>query len=255
MEKIMVRQAVPLQPREVHGGADIHLQPVEDPTPESVDAPKGGCDPVGSPRWSNLLAGPVALWKEEPTLEQLPGEGILNPSNSYQFDVNAGNRCPELGKGSQVSRRAPEVQHKVIPATPANQSASSGAQLKCLYANDHNMGNKEEELETCACLQDCDLIGITEMWWDGSYDWSVGMEGHRLFRKDRQGRRGEGVTLYVNDQLECMELCLEKALGRPYSSLLVPEGAYKKAGETLFTKAWSDRTRANGFKLKEGRFT
>ncbi|KAK4823596.1 hypothetical protein QYF61_003796 [Mycteria americana] len=49
--KTMVRQAVPLQPMEVHGGADthlqpmevhggadIHLQPVEDPMPEQVDA-------------------------------------------------------------------------------------------------------------------------------------------------------------------------------------------------------------------------
>ena len=34
--KTMVRQAVPLQPREVHGGADLHLQPGEDPTPEQV---------------------------------------------------------------------------------------------------------------------------------------------------------------------------------------------------------------------------
>ena len=34
------------------------------------------------------------------------------------------------------------------------------------------------------------------------------MEGHRLFRKDRQGRGGGGVTLYVSDQLECMELHL-----------------------------------------------
>ncbi|GAB0181827.1 zinc finger and BTB domain-containing protein 5 [Grus japonensis] len=80
----MVRQAVPLQPMEVHGGADIHLQPmeddggadihlqpVEDPTPEQVDVPKGGCDPVGSPHWSKLLAGPVTLWREEPTLEQV----------------------------------------------------------------------------------------------------------------------------------------------------------------------------------------
>jgi len=32
------------------------------------------------------------------------------------------------------------------------------------------------------------------------------------------------------------------------------KGAYQKAGEGLFTGAWSDRTRGNGFKLKEGRF-
>ena len=36
--KTMVRQAVPLQPMEVNGGADIHLQPTEDPKPEQVDA-------------------------------------------------------------------------------------------------------------------------------------------------------------------------------------------------------------------------
>ena len=36
--KTMVRQAVPLQPVEVHGGADTHLQPMEDPMPEQVDA-------------------------------------------------------------------------------------------------------------------------------------------------------------------------------------------------------------------------
>ncbi|KAK4819386.1 hypothetical protein QYF61_003657 [Mycteria americana] len=32
----MVRQAVPLQPMEVHGGADIHLQTMEDPMPEQT---------------------------------------------------------------------------------------------------------------------------------------------------------------------------------------------------------------------------
>jgi len=37
MEKTMVRQAVPLQPMEVHGGTDIHLQPMEDLMPEQVD--------------------------------------------------------------------------------------------------------------------------------------------------------------------------------------------------------------------------
>jgi len=45
-----------------------------------------------------------------------------------------------------------------------------------------------------------------------------------------------------------------KANRRPYSSLPVPEVAYKKAGEELFTRACSHRTRGNGYKLKEGRF-
>ncbi|GAB0190694.1 acid sphingomyelinase-like phosphodiesterase 3b [Grus japonensis] len=38
LEKTMVKQAVPLQPMEVDGGADTHLQPVEDPMLEQVDA-------------------------------------------------------------------------------------------------------------------------------------------------------------------------------------------------------------------------
>jgi len=34
----------------------------------------------------------------------------------------------------------------------------------------------------------------------------------------------------------------------------VPARAYKKDGEGLLTRAWSDRTRGNGFKVKKGRF-
>ena len=55
MEKTLVRQAVPQQSMKVHSEADIHLQPMEDPTLE----PEEDCDPVGSPRWSRLWAGPV----------------------------------------------------------------------------------------------------------------------------------------------------------------------------------------------------
>jgi len=70
------------------------------------------------------------------------------------------------------------------------------------------MGNKQEELEMCTHLWGYDIISIMETWWDSSHDWSIGMGGYRLLRKDRQGTRGGRVTLYVKDQLECMELCL-----------------------------------------------
>jgi len=56
------------------------------------------------------------------------------------------------------------------------------------------------------------------------------------------------------NQVGVVQPAEEKALGRPYRSLAVNEGAYKKAGEGLFTRACSDRTRENGFKPKEGRF-
>ncbi|KAK4821754.1 hypothetical protein QYF61_000815 [Mycteria americana] len=64
--KTMVRQAVPLQPMEVHGGADIHLQPMEDPMPEQVDVPKGVCDPFSKGKCKILHLGrnnPMHLYK------------------------------------------------------------------------------------------------------------------------------------------------------------------------------------------------
>jgi len=71
VEKIMVRQAVPMQPVEVYSGENIHLQPIEDPTSEKVHVPEGGCDPMGSQCWSRLLTEPVAPWREDPMLEQV----------------------------------------------------------------------------------------------------------------------------------------------------------------------------------------
>ena len=37
--KTMVTQVVPVQPMQVHGGADIHPAARGDPTPEQVDVP------------------------------------------------------------------------------------------------------------------------------------------------------------------------------------------------------------------------
>ncbi|PKU42493.1 neurexin-3-hypothetical protein [Limosa lapponica baueri] len=93
MVKTMVRQAVPLQPMEVHGGADIHLQPMKDPTPDR-GMPKGGCDPVGSLHWSGVLAGPMAPWKERsPCWSRFAGRtcdpvGNANWTNLFLMDCS-----------------------------------------------------------------------------------------------------------------------------------------------------------------------
>ncbi|KAJ7396065.1 hypothetical protein BTVI_148878 [Pitangus sulphuratus] len=63
MVQTMVKQAVPLQPMEVHGGAEIHLQPMEDSTLEQLDVPEGSCDPMESSHCSRLLTRLMALWR------------------------------------------------------------------------------------------------------------------------------------------------------------------------------------------------
>ena len=51
-----------------------------------------------------------------------------------------------------------------------------------------------------------DLVAITETWWDHCHEWNAAMDGYKLFRKDRQGRRGGGVALYVKECFEVTEL-------------------------------------------------
>ena len=77
--------------------------------------------------------------------------------------------------------------------TAPGSTEGSGAYLKCLYTNAHSMRNKQDELEALVSSQNYDIIGISETWWKESHNWSAGMEGYRLFRRDRQGRRGRGV--------------------------------------------------------------
>ncbi|RMC02347.1 hypothetical protein DUI87_21516 [Hirundo rustica rustica] len=66
-----------------------------------------------------------------------------------------------------------------------------------MYTNACSMGNKQEELEAMVQQQSCDVVAITETWWDESHGWSTALNGYKLFRRDRKGRRGGGVALYI----------------------------------------------------------
>ncbi|KAK4806242.1 LOW QUALITY PROTEIN: hypothetical protein QYF61_013386 [Mycteria americana] len=122
--------------------------------------------------------------------------------------------------------------------------AGSKAQLKCLYTNACSMGNKQEELEAIVQLENYDIVAITETWWDDSHNWSAAMDGYKLFRTDRQGRRGGGVVLYVRECFDCLELddgderveCLwVRIRGKANKADIVDEKAdelfYKQLGE------------------------
>ena len=119
---------------------------------------------------------------------------------------------------------------------------SPTAKLKCLYTSAHSMGNKEEEVKTVAQLGKYDLIAITETQWDKSQSWNTLIEGYRLCRRDRQGRRGGGVALYVRKWVDCKELCLRNSHNQVESSWikikdwsskghLVVEVCYRPSGQ------------------------
>ncbi|RMC14259.1 hypothetical protein DUI87_09350 [Hirundo rustica rustica] len=91
----------------------------------------------------------------------------------------------QLGSGSRPKGGKPE------------SGVESVAQLRCPYTNAHSMGNKEEEREAMVQQQSCDVVAITETWWDESHGWSTALDGYKLFRRDRKGGRGGGVALYI----------------------------------------------------------
>ncbi|RMC21514.1 hypothetical protein DUI87_02380 [Hirundo rustica rustica] len=138
----------------------------------------------------------------------------------------------------------------------------SVAQLKCMYTNARSMGNKQKELEAMVQQQSYDVVAIMETWWDDSHGWSTALDGYKLFRRDRKGRRGGGVALYIKkafdaigietneDGVECLWIHFlfsdkdkkkskkRKKMNKNYGHALLPgEGAamaeYVKAGKRI----------------------
>ena len=89
----------------------------------------------------------------------------------------------------------------------------------CLNAR--SIINKKTELNIMVDDIKPHIIGITESWANNDItDAELGLEGYVMFRKDRMGRRGGGVLLYIKKVYQHMKYSYRKKqiVRRPYGA-------------------------------------
>ena len=78
-----------------------------------------------------------------------------------------------------------------------------------MCSNARSIITKKNELDIMADEIKPHIIGITESWANNDItDAELGLEGYVMFRKDRMGRRGGGVLLYIKETIPAYEVQL-----------------------------------------------
>ena len=91
------------------------------------------------------------------------------------------------------------------------QGITSIAELKCVRLNARSIINKKKELNIMVDEIKPHIIGITESWANNDItDAELGLEGCVMFRKDRIGRRGGGVLLYIKETVPAYAVQLQE---------------------------------------------
>ena len=99
-----------------------------------------------------------------------------------------------------MSKKAQKVQ--ADSGCKGIQGNTSKAELKCVCLNARSIINKKNELDIMVDEIKPHIIGITESWANNDItDAELGLEGYVMFRKDRMGKRGGGVLLYIKETI------------------------------------------------------
>ena len=102
--------------------------------------------------------------------------------------------------GGQKDRRSKKI-----------QGNTSGSGIKCVCLNARSIINKKTELNIMVDDIKPHIIGITESWANNDItDAELGLEGYVMFRKDRMGRRGGGVLLYIKENIPAYKVQLQE---------------------------------------------
>ena len=87
------------------------------------------------------------------------------------------------------------------------QGNTPKSEIKCVCLNARSIINKKTELNIMVDDIKPHIIGITESWANNDITIAeLGLEGYVMFRKDRIGRMGGGVLLYIKDTIYEVQL-------------------------------------------------
>ena len=85
------------------------------------------------------------------------------------------------------------------------------ADHRCVCLNARSIVNTKNELNIVVEDIDPHIIGITESWANTDITYAeLGLRGYVMFRRDRIGRRGGGVILYVKEYIQAYEIKLQR---------------------------------------------
>ena len=108
-----------------------------------------------------------------------------------------------------MSKKAQKVQ--ADSGCKGKQGNTYKAEIKCVCLNARSILNKKNELDIMVDEIKPHIIGITESWANNDItDAQLGLEVYVMFRKDRMGRRGGGVLLYIKETIPAYEVQLQE---------------------------------------------
>ena len=107
-----------------------------------------------------------------------------------------------------MSQAEQEATDKPVSNRPKNISDTV---YRCVCLNARSIVNNKNEFNIMVEDIDPHIIGITESWANIDItDAELGLTGYVMFRKDRIGRRGGGVILYVKESIQAYEIKLKR---------------------------------------------
>ena len=93
------------------------------------------------------------------------------------------------------------------------QGGKSKEEIKCVCLNARSIINKKNELNIMVDDTKPHIIGITESWTNNDItDAELGLAGYVMLRKERMGRRGGGVLLYIKETIPAYEVGLRERI-------------------------------------------